>query len=43
MFQLNCIRQGVELEHDPDKPLKPEGDFNKIVTMERIKDGIIKS
>lgn len=22
-FQLNCIRHGIELDHDPDKPLKP--------------------
>lgn len=20
-FQLNCIRQGIELEHDPNKPM----------------------
>lgn len=42
MFQVNCIRQGIELEHDPDKPGKPEGDFNKVVVLERIKDNIKK-
>lgn len=40
-FNLNCIRQGIELEHDPDKPLrKTEDNFNKQVVMERIKDNI---
>lgn len=40
-FNLNCIRQGIELEHDPDKPLrKTEENFNKQVVMERIKDNI---
>ena len=39
-FQLNCIRHGIELDHDPDKPLKADGDFNKVVVMERIKDNI---
>lgn len=42
MFELNCIRQGIQLEHDPDKPLKPDGQFNKVVVMERIKDNISK-
>lgn len=42
-FQLNCIRQGIELEHDPDKPLKPDdAQFNKVVVMERIKSNIKK-
>ena len=40
-FQLNCIRQGIQLEHDPDKPLrKTEEGFNKQVIMERIKDNM---
>lgn len=42
MFQLNCMRQGIELEKDPDKPMKPDGEFNKVVVMERIKDNISK-
>ena len=42
MFQINCIRHGIDLEHDPDKLLKPEGDFNRVVIMERIKDNIKK-
>lgn len=42
MFELNCIRQGIELEHDPDKQPKPEGEFNKVVILERIKDNILK-
>ena len=38
---MNCIRQGIELEHDPDKPsAKTEENFNKQVVMERIKDNI---
>lgn len=33
-FQLNCIRQGIDLEHDPDRPkTKPEEHFNKKVFM----------
>lgn len=43
MFQLNCMRQGIQLEKDPDKPMKQDGDFNKVVVMERIKDNIAKS
>ena len=40
-FQLNCIRQGIELQHDPDKPkIKTEQNFNQQVVMERIKDNI---
>lgn len=38
---MNCIRQGIELDHDPDKPpSKTEENFNKQVVMERIKDNI---
>ena len=38
---MNCIRQGIELEHDPDKQMaKTEENFNKQVVMERIKDNI---
>ena len=38
---MNCIRQGIELEHDPDKPfVKTEDNFNKQVVLERIKDNI---
>lgn len=40
MFQLNCMRQGIQLQHDPDKPLKAEPEFNKVVVMQRIKDNI---
>lgn len=41
-FELNCMRQGVELEHDPDKvkDLTGEEPFNRAVVMERIRDNI---
>lgn len=43
VFQLNCMRQGVQLQHDPDKPAKSDGvQFNQIVVMERIKNNIKK-
>lgn len=42
-FQLNCLRQGIELEHDPNKPLQPKQDnFNSKVMLQRIKDNIKK-
>ena len=33
-FQLNCLRQGIELEHDPSKPYHPkEENFNSKVML----------
>lgn len=33
-FQLNCLRQGIELEHDPSKPYQSKEDnFNSKVML----------
>src|SRR5205085_2111283 len=43
VFQLNCLRQGIELEHDPDKAAKhDDASFNQVVVMEMIKNNIKK-